>query len=144
VLAGALRGEVEVFTDPKASPTGYPFKLVQRIDDRSVSVTRERICDLGILRVAYRTPEGKTGYRCAAEPVEAYLKKGGHLEDTEGRRCLCNALTAAIGLAQVRPNGTVEPPLVTSGDDLLNIGQFLQGRTSYSAKDVIDWLLPPS
>lgn len=143
VLASVLKGEVEVLTDPKASPTGYPFKVVQRIDDRSVSVTRERICDLGLLRVAYRTPEGKIGYRCAAEPVEAYLKKGGHLEDTEGRRCLCNALTAAIGLAQVRPNGTEEPPLVTSGDDLLNIGQFLQGRTSYSAKDVIDWLLPP-
>jgi NAD(P)H-dependent flavin oxidoreductase YrpB (nitropropane dioxygenase family) len=28
VLAAVLRGEVEVYTDPKASPTGYPFKVV--------------------------------------------------------------------------------------------------------------------
>jgi NAD(P)H-dependent flavin oxidoreductase YrpB (nitropropane dioxygenase family) len=144
VLAGALKGEVQVFTDPHASPTGYPFKVVHWSNDPSVAVSRERICDLGGLRVAYRTEEGKIGYRCPGEPVEAYLKKGGHLEDTVGRHCLCNALTAAIGLGQVRPNGMVEPPLVTSGDDLQVIGQFLRGRTSYSAADVIDWLLPSS
>ena len=111
-------------------------------DDPGAPVTRERICDLGSLRVPYRTPEGKTGYRCPAEPVEAYVGKGGRLEDTEGRRCLCNALTAAIGLGQVRPNGMVEPPVVTSGDDLQILGEFLRGQTSYTAKDVIDWLLP--
>jgi NAD(P)H-dependent flavin oxidoreductase YrpB (nitropropane dioxygenase family) len=143
VLASALRGEVEVYTDPKASPTGYPFKVVHWNDDPGAAVTRERICDLGGLRVAYRTPEGKIGYRCPGEPVDAYVRKGGHLEDTEGRRCLCNALTAAIGLAQTRPNGMVEPPLVTSGDDLMSIRQFLQGRTRYSARDVVAWLRPP-
>jgi nitronate monooxygenase len=143
VLAGVLRGEVQVYTDPKASPTGYPFKVVHWNDDPGAGVTRERLCDLGGLRVAYRTPDGKIGYRCPGEPVDAYLKKGGELEDTEGRRCLCNALTAAIGLAQARPNGTTEPPIVTSGDDLKNLGGFLQGRTHYSAHDVIDWLLPP-
>ena len=143
VLAAVLRGEVEVYTDPKASPTGYPFKVVHWEDDPGAAVTRERNCDLGGLRVAYRTPEGKIGYRCPGEPVDAYLRKGGRVEDTEGRRCLCNALTAAIGLAQVRPDGALEPPLVTSGDDLMHLGQFLQGRTRYSARDVITWLLPP-
>jgi NAD(P)H-dependent flavin oxidoreductase YrpB (nitropropane dioxygenase family) len=143
VLAAVLRGEVEVYTDPKASPTGYPFKVVHWEDDPGAAVTRERNCDLGGLRVAYRTPEGKIGYRCPGEPVDAYLRKGGRLEDTEGRRCLCNALTAAIGLAQVRPDGALEPPLVTSGDDLMHLGRFLQGRTRYSAQDVITWLLPP-
>jgi len=43
----------------------------------------------------------------------------------------------------VRPDGALEPPLVTSGDDLMHLGQFLQGRTRYSARDVITWLLPP-
>jgi nitronate monooxygenase len=143
VLACALKGAVQVFTDPRASPTGYPFKVVHWSDDPSAPVTRERICDLGGLRVAYRTPDGKIGYRCPGEPIEAYLKKGGRLEDAEGRRCLCNGLTATIGLGQVRQDGTVEQPLVTSGDDLELIGQFLQGRTRYSAQDVVNWLLPP-
>jgi nitronate monooxygenase len=144
VLAGALKGEVQVFTDPVASPTGYPFKVVQWSDDPAALIARERVCDLGYLRVAYRTPGAKIRYRCPGEPVEAYVRKGGHLEDTVGRRCLCNGLTAAIGLGQVRPNGDVEPPLVTSGDDLQIIGQFLQGKTRYSAQDVVNWLLPPS
>ena len=34
-----------------------------------------------------------------------------------------------------------EPPLVTSGDDLTSIAQFLNGRPSYTASDVIDYLL---
>jgi NAD(P)H-dependent flavin oxidoreductase YrpB (nitropropane dioxygenase family) len=143
VLASAVKGEVRVFTDPKASPTGYPFKVVHWPDDPALPVARERLCDLGGLRVAYRTAEGKIGYRCAGEPVEAYVGKGGRVEDTEGRRCLCNALTAAIGLGQVRPDGTAEPPLVTSGDDLQIFAPFLRGRTRYTARDVIDWLLAP-
>lgn len=142
VLAAVVAGSARVYTDPRASPTGYPFKVVQWDDDPAGSVVRERICDLGGLRVAYRTPDGKTGYRCPGEPVEAYVRKGGRLEDTEGRICLCNALTAAIGLGQARAGGMVEPPVVTSGDDLQIIGQFLQGRSRYSARDVIDWLLP--
>jgi hypothetical protein len=35
----------------------------------------------------------------------------------------------------------VEPPLLTSGDDLRSIGTFLAGRTSYSAAEVLDHLL---
>jgi hypothetical protein len=35
----------------------------------------------------------------------------------------------------------VEPPLLTSGDDLKLIGSYLDGRTSYSAADVIAYLL---
>ena len=33
-------------------------------------------------------------------PVEDYIKKGGKLEDTIGRKCLCNGLVSAIGLEQ--------------------------------------------
>ena len=40
------------------------------------------------------------------------------MEDTVGRKCLCNALMANIGHAQVRKDNVVEPPLVTVGDDL--------------------------
>jgi NAD(P)H-dependent flavin oxidoreductase YrpB (nitropropane dioxygenase family) len=141
VLAHASRGEVTVMTDPKASPTGYPFKVVHWPGNPAAGITRERICDLGGLRVPYATPEGKIGYRCPAEPVEAYVKKGGKVEDTVGRHCLCNALTADLGLGQIRVNGEAEPPLVTSGDDLESIGEFLAGRTRYSAGEVLDYLM---
>lgn len=140
VLAHALRGEVTVRTDPRASPTGYPFKVVSWPEDPGAGVERDRLCDLSGLRVAYWTPEGKIGYRCPGEPVAAYVKKGGKVEDTVGRRCLCNALTADLGMGQVRGDGKVEPPLLTSGDDLESIGVFLAGRTSYSAADVLDYL----
>ena len=104
-------------------------------------VARERLCDLGGLRVAYCTPEGKIGYRCSAEPVDAYVKKGGKAEDAVGRQCLCNALTADIGLGQIRKSGESEPPLVTSGDDLASMANFLAGRTHYPAAEVLDYLM---
>jgi nitronate monooxygenase len=141
VLEHVARGEVEVFTDPKASPTGYPFKVVHWADDPGADAPRERICDLGYLRVAYFTPEGKLDYRCASEPVDAYVRKGGTVEETEGRRCLCNALLANIGHAQLQKGGHVEPPLLTSGDDLQSLAGFLAGRTRYSAAEVIDYLM---
>ncbi len=141
VLAAAATGNVEVLTDPKASPTGYPFKVVHWADEPDPTMARERICDLGGLRTMYRTPDGRIGYRCPAEPVDQYVKKGGRAEDAEGRRCLCNGLTAAIGLGQLRDEGRAEPAIVTSGDDLMTIGSFLNGRQAYRASDVIDWLL---
>lgn len=140
VLQAAERGQVDVVTDPNASPTGYPFKVVHWPEEPDPEVTRERICDLGGLRTLYATPEGRIGYRCPAEPVEQYVAKGGQIEDTIGRRCLCNGLVAAVGLGQQRDD-TVEPAIVTSGDDLATIGTFLNGRETYTAADVIDWLL---
>lgn len=149
VLDHARKGDVTVFTDPRASPTAYPFKVVQWPGDPAARATtpRERVCDIGGLRVPYLRPDGRIGYRCPAEPVEAYVAKGGKVSDTVGRRCLCNALLANIGLPQVRDGGWGELPLITSGDELTRIGRFLQGRTSYTADDVIDYLLgalPPS
>ncbi len=133
-----------MLTDGRASPTGFPFKVVQiegSVSSRSVYQARERVCDLGYLRTAYRTETGKIGYRCPAEPVDTYVKKGGELEDTIGRKCLCNALMADVGHGQVRDSGAIEQPLLTSGDDLQRIGEFTLGRTEYSADDVIDYLL---
>ncbi|HEU5050374.1 MAG TPA: nitronate monooxygenase [Gemmatimonadales bacterium] len=141
VLEHAARGEVDVITDPRASPTGYPFKVVRwPADALATKPARERVCDLGYLRTAYVRPDGRLGYRCAAEPVAAYVEKGGTEEETEGRRCLCNALMANVGHAQVREEGRVEPELITSGDDLVGIAGFLAGRTSYSADEVVDYL----
>jgi hypothetical protein len=71
-----------------------------------------------------------------------YLKKGGNIDDTVGRKCLCNGLMANIDLPQYRKNGSIEKPLVTAGDDFKNISRFLKdGANSYSAEDVINYLL---
>lgn len=140
VLDHAARGEVEVMTDPRASPTGYPFKVVRWAGDQSRHTIRVRKCDLGYLRIAYKRDDGTIDYRCAAEPVEDYVRKGGSEADTVGRRCLCNALTSNIGQPQVRAESVDEPPLLTSGDDLATIATFLKGRGSYSADDVLAYL----
>lgn len=141
VLEAVGRGDVTIYTDPKASPTGYPFKLVQWPEGPALDRPRNRTCDLGYLRVAYVEPDGGIGYRCAGEPVETHLKKGGKLEDTEGRRCLCNGLLAVIGHGQTR-EGQAEPPLLTSGDDLARMGDFLNGRSHYTVDDVLAYLAP--
>jgi hypothetical protein len=129
-----------VRTDPRASPTGYPFKLVEVEGIATQDDARVRTCDLGYLRVAYRRPDGRLGYRCPAEPVADYVAKGGDAADTVGRRCLCNGLVADVGHAQPREDGD-ERPLLTAGDDLLALRGFLAGRARYSARDVVEHLL---
>jgi hypothetical protein len=130
---------VSVFTDPRASPTGYPFKVVITAG-RDESGARARKCDLGYLRVAVRTAEGRLVYRCPAEPVADYVRKGGAEDDTVGRRCLCNGLIATVGLAQVREPG-LEPPLITSGNDLPALGALVAGWEDVRAERVVGYLL---
>ena len=144
VLAKVRNGEARVRTDGVASPTGFPFKVVElegTYSDADLYLARERNCDLGYLRTAYRRDDGRIGYRCPAEPVGTYVKKGGAEADTAGRKCLCNALLADVGHAQVRTAGN-ERALVTSGDGLHEIRHFLGGRDAYTAADVLAWLLP--
>ncbi len=144
VIDGVLAGTGKVFTDPVASPTGFPFKVasvVGTISEKEIFDSRPRVCDLGYLREAWRTPDGRIGFRCPSEPTHAYVAKGGDAADAVDRKCICNALLAAIGQPQVR--GTyVEPGIVTAGDGLATIGQFLApGATTYRAADVLAHLL---
>jgi nitronate monooxygenase len=133
-------GKVRVFTDPLASPTGFPFKVVQlpgTLADKSASPPRTRLCDLGYLRQAYRKQDGSLGYRCPAEPTEDFVRKGGESSETEGRMCVCNGLVATIGLAQSK-----DLPLVTAGNDVVQVARYLQpGHNSYTAAEVVDFLL---
>jgi len=144
-LLGDVRaGRAHVFTDPLASPTGFPFKVAQlagTVSEQTVYYDRARVCDLGYLREAYRGADGVIGFRCAAEPTHAYVAKGGDIAETVGRKCICNALMANIGLGQVRGR-TVEAGLVTSGDDLAGLTRFMPGqKTRYTAAEVIERLL---
>ena len=144
VIEKVLSREISVFTDPLVSPTGYPFKVVQlegTLSDQQVYENRTRVCDLGLLRHLYKRADGKVGYRCSSEPVDQYLKKGGTWEETVGKSCLCNNLCATAGYPNHRKNGYVEPRIVTAGDKLVDIGEYIKpGQNSYTAQDVLDYL----
>lgn len=145
LISNAIEGKSRIFTDPLASPTGFPFKVAELKDslsDPAVYEQRRRICDLGSLRQPYRRVDGKIGYRCSAEPVAAYVAKGGKEADTIGRKCLCNALSANAGMPQVLPDGSLEKCLITMGDDLVEVGRFCkEGSLDFSAADVVSTIL---
>jgi nitronate monooxygenase len=136
--------EITIFTDPVASPTNFPFKIVPlegTLSQEEVYQNRTRVCDLGYLQIPYKKEDGTVAYRCPSEPVKNFAKKGGEGEEVEGRKCLCNALMANIGLGQMRRNGS-EKPLLTAGNDINMVRRFLQnGKTTYSAGEVLDYLL---
>jgi NAD(P)H-dependent flavin oxidoreductase YrpB (nitropropane dioxygenase family) len=145
VLEQVLNGTARVFTDSRASPTGFPFKVVSlpgSTSETEVYKERKRVCDLGYLREVYREDDGGFGYRCASEPIADYIAKGGDAAETVGRKCLCNALMTNVSLGQVQKDGSHEPPLLTSGDDLPSIARLVRpGRGWYTASDVVDYLL---
>lgn len=120
-LALLSAGKLKVVNAALTSPTGFPFKVAQvpgTISEESVYLARKRRCDVGLLQVNYLTPDGQLGYRCPAEPVDAFVAKGGRVQNTVGRACLCNALLSACGLPQIHADGYTEPPIVTLGEDL--------------------------
>lgn len=141
LLARVRDAAAHVKTDPLASPTGFPFKVADlpgTVALEDVYARRARICDLGYLREAYRMADGTIGYRCPAEPVSIYRSKGGDEADTVGRKCICNALVATAGHPQVRAGKHIEPGIVTSGDALIDVAQFLRdGAEAFTAADVV-------
>jgi nitronate monooxygenase len=141
VLQQCLDGTLKVFTDFRASPTGYPFKIVDVPGSTTdESFQRERVCDLGYLRQLYWTDAGTIGYRCPGEAVNNYLIKGGKIEDTVGRQCLCNGLSATIGLGQIREAGP-DRPMVTAGEDFSFVPALVRDPIKgYSVSDVLNYL----
>ncbi|ADY26815.1 putative 2-nitropropane dioxygenase [Deinococcus proteolyticus MRP] len=141
-----IRAGAGLRTDPLASPTGFPFKVVQlshTLANAQLYAERTRICDIGYLREAYWEEvkdgkEGKIGLRCASEPIETYVRKGGSLEATVGRKCLCNGLMADAGFPQIQKGGEIELPLLTSGDDVVKLAHW---QDRFSAGEVIRYLL---
>jgi NAD(P)H-dependent flavin oxidoreductase YrpB (nitropropane dioxygenase family) len=144
VRGQAVDGALDVRTDVLASPTGFPFKVAQldgSLSDPGVYDARQRLCDLSYLRTPYRTADGDIGYRCPGEPVHLFVRKGGDEADTAGRACLCNALTADIGLGQTRRDGYTEPPLLTLGSDLEGVRELAGVHPAgWTSSDVVGWL----
>ncbi len=143
IIASLKTGSLKIHTDALASPTGFPFKVAQisgSVAQKEVYEDRCRVCDLGVLRETYQKEDGKVGYRCASEPKDIYISKGGDPAAAENRKCLCNALCASAGIGQVR-HGYHEPQIITIGDDADCVMELLGGRESYSAAEVIKRLL---
>ncbi len=145
MLQGLSDGSLSVRNDPRASPTGFPFKVAQvpgTLSEQETYEARPRLCDLSYLREPYERADGSVGYRCASEPVDVYQRKGGTLEGTVGRKCLCNALMANIGLGQERKDGYVELPAITLGQDLEGAHRLLELHPDgWTAQEAVDWLL---
>lgn len=145
LIARLVDRSLHVKTDPLASPTGFPFKVAQLQDtlaDPEVYAARPRLCDLGFLRTPYLKDADTVGYRCASEPEHMYVKKGGTIEDTVGRQCICNGLVAAVGMGQTRKDGYSEFPIVTLGSDGEGPRQLAAlYPDGWTAQQVVDWLL---
>lgn len=141
-------GELAVRNDPRASPTGFPFKVADlegTMSEPTVYADRPRLCDLSYLRQPFEREDGVIGYRCASEPVHMYLKKGGDEADTVDRKCLCNGLMANIGLGQHRKDGYVEDMIVTLGQDLVGARELIERHPQgWSATQALAYLLDGS
>ena len=97
---------------------------------------------MGYLRSSHINDAGKVSYRCAAEPDDAFVRKGGQEGELSGRICLCNGLTAAVGLGQERADGYKEAPLLTLGATTSDVEAMLKDfPNGWSAKDIIDRLM---
>lgn len=146
VLASVADGSIRVHTDGDASPTGFPFKVVQldgTLSDADQYENRPRACDLGYLRVPIRMIDGAIQYLCPSEPIDAFERKCGNPTEAEGSKCLCNALFANIGFGQLQKNAYREQALITAGKTLESMKRFLdEYGFPYRAEDVIHWLEP--
>jgi nitronate monooxygenase len=141
-----FNGTLKVRTDMKISPTGFPFKVVQldkTASEDDIYESRKRICDQCALVTLYKKENGSIGYRCPSEPVEDYVSKGGKIEDTYQRGCVCNGLITTAGL---RLSGEdCEPPIVTLGDNVGFLKHLMKHeRDSYCASDAIKYLFSQS
>jgi nitronate monooxygenase len=144
IIRRAFHGDLEVRTDALASPSGFPFKVVTLENTLSVDINykaRPRICDVTRLRHPYVKEDGAIGFRCPAEPVADYLKKGGKIEETEGRKCLCNTLLAAIDLPQHQKYGYTEQPMITLGNDVSFLPSLIEDEHGeYTAAEAVAYL----
>ncbi len=136
IMNGAI-----VFKDPRVSASGFPFNVLQvngTLSERQLYEARTRICALGYLAEPYLDGD-QVRLRCPGEKVEDFVRKGGRIEDTIGRGCLCSSLMAVIDLAS--PG---ELSLLTAASDLSCVKSVIErhGR-DYGMSEGIDYIKNP-
>jgi NAD(P)H-dependent flavin oxidoreductase YrpB (nitropropane dioxygenase family) len=134
-----FEGKLQVRTDIRVSPTGFPFKVVilpGSLSEESILLGRNRVCNHGALRTLFEEPDGSIGYRCPAEPIERYLAKGGKLEETKGACCICNGLLSTACFGDVD-----EAPIITMGDDVSFLSSLMShSEDSYGVIEALTYL----
>ena len=137
-------GTLIIGTSFTASPTGFPIKIAEveeTLSKQEIYEGRRRRCNIVHLVKPYRTLSGKIGFRCPAEPVKAFVQKGGDPDEAKGSMCICNGLASTAGYPQHDKLG-LEPPVITLGDDVgsvLRVPRRPDG--SYTARDALAYLL---
>ncbi|TSC51960.1 MAG: 2-nitropropane dioxygenase [Parcubacteria group bacterium LiPW_41] len=135
-----FQGKLIIRTDMLISPTGFPFKvavLFGTLSEHDIYESRIRICNQGALVSLYEREDGLIGYRCPAEPIDQFIRKGGDISETFGRGCLCNGLGTTGGVGNYG-----EPAIMTLGDDLSFLLFLMKDENdSYSAQDATNYLL---
>jgi nitronate monooxygenase len=137
-IMAIYRGIAEVFTSPVASPTGFPFKVLcleGTLSEKELYQSRRRICSLGYLREAVWLNE-KIVFRCKAEPVSNYVRKGGNEANTKDSVCICAGLCATVDARRG------EIPILTAGDDLSPVWNCMSRYLwVYTAKNAVRYIL---
>ncbi len=131
------KDSIRVVTSTTASPTGFPFQVVQEkgsLSDEQIYSARERVCNLGGLVRLKKMESGELVGICPAEPVSTYERKEADPEDASGAICLCNGLASAVGYAREG-----EPPIFTLGKDVATVKILSAANPdgSYSAEEVV-------
>lgn len=145
-LETVKQGTAKVFTHPRISPTGYPFKmgmLSGTLSENSIFKLRKRVCNVGFLSTLFKSNDGKIDRRCPAENEAVFARKGGNTSLSTDARCLCNALLANIGLGMKYASGYLEAPLLTVGSHIESLKKLIDRfGLEYSAFDVLTFLQP--
>lgn len=165
IIAAALSDNIRIFNDPRISPTGYAFRVVSKvpgilsigdpevyeewnrtdpndIDSNNIPRDLHKECTMGRLRERF-IRNGRLAWRCKSEPVRDFVRKGGKEEATHGAGCACEMLMEPIDLGQIHDDGYVIPGLYSAGAKIGFLGdsRLMRGRTSYSARDTIQYLV---
>ena len=113
-----------------ASPTNFPFKVVRlegSVTEPDVYAGRAAYLRSWVFArgLSYRRRRDRLSVcRRAGDRIQI-SPRAGKQENTVGRKCLCNALMANIGLPQLRKDKYVEKGLITAGNGLAEIARFL-------------------
>ncbi len=145
VIRASKAGTCEVRTDPLASPAGFPFKVLtlkESLSEDSAFEARTKRCDLGFLRQAFERSDGAIGWRCRPnQNLRTYTKVGKRRKSTDASVLQWPDVGSRLG--QVIADGSTELPIVTCGDEVKHIHQFLKSfdAEGYTARDVVERLL---
>ncbi len=142
MIARVEDGTAAVRTDPRASPTGFPFKVVELRRHALGGGGLRGSASASAISASCAAPIAATtaASAIAAPPSRSRRSspRAATRTQTVGRKCLCNSLLANVGLAEPQVHGAPEPPLLTAGDDLDALRLFLPpGEHDYGVAEVL-------